>query len=119
MSENKYTKMRAVRVPQLKMLPGNTYPFRCNSPMRTEASRDAKREGEVTIMEVTDLDDGAVKTIICGTVLRNLLNDESDYVGRCYLVEVGEMSSEDGWRQYYLWQIEDPISSGDVDGAVS
>lgn len=104
-----YRVKREVRIPQLRMQPGQEYPVRILEEMHTEPSRDEKRKGDVTLTKVIDLETGEVRQIVCGTVLANLLNEEpGGYVGKCYLIEVGELSSEDGWRQFYLYEIEDP-----------
>ena len=106
---------RELRIPQLKMNQGQEYVIQALEPYVVEPSRDPKREGDVALLKVLDCDTGNVCRILLGAVLRNLIDEyDGDYVGRFFLVEVGELSEgEQGWRDYYLWEVDDPAEAVD------
>jgi len=111
---SKYKVIREVKIQQLRMLPGQEYPVMIVGEMETVPSRDEKRQGDVTLMRVIDLDTGEIRQIVVGTVLRNVLHEEpGGYLNKCYLISCDEMDEEKGWRNYYLTEIENPAESAD------
>ena len=111
---NKYKVIREVKIQQLRMLPFTEYPVKIMGEMETVPSRDAKREGDVTLLRVIDLDTGDIRQIVVGTVLKNVLAEEpGGYVNKCYLISCDELDEDKGWRNYFLTEIEDPADSAD------
>ena len=106
--KEKYTVKRAIRVPQLRLEGGNSYAIKSIDTMREEPTRGTNTSGTVTLMRVINLETGEECNILLGAVLKQLFTDEGDYVLRCYLIEVGDISGDNQWRDYYLSEIDDP-----------
>ena len=111
MDKSQYSIKRVVRVPQLKLEGGNDYAIKVEAPMYEEAARGTKTEGVVTLMKVINLETGELCNILLGAVLRQLFGDEDDYVGRFYLIGVGDIEGDNTWRDYSLSEIDDPSTS--------
>jgi hypothetical protein len=111
MDKSKYNIKRAVRIPQLRMEPGKEYAVKIVEQMHEEPSKGKNAEGNVTLTRVINLETGELCQILVGSVLKQLLTDEGDYVNNCYLIEVGEISGENAWRDYYLWEIDEDGAS--------
>ena len=109
--KGKYTVKRAVRIPQLRLEGGKEYPIKAMSEMWEEPTKGANSTGTVTLMRVIDLDTGELSNILLGSVLKQLFSDEKDYLNKFYLIEVGEIGVDNTWRDYFLWEIDDPSTS--------
>ena len=113
-TKGNYTVKRAVRIPQLRLEGGSQYAVKSMELMREEPTKGVNASGTVTLMRVTNLETGELSNILLGTVLKQLFSDEDVYVGRCYLIEVGDIAGDNQWRDYFLYEIEDPSGAGSV-----
>lgn len=111
MANNNYTVKRAVRIPQLRLEEGGEYPIQVVSDMWEEPSKGANSQGNVTLMRVINLDTGELSQILVGTVLKQLFTDEGSVINKFYMIEVGTISGDNTWREYYLYELEDPNST--------
>tara|TARA_B100001059_G_C17676379_1_gene497264 strand:+ start:528 stop:866 length:339 start_codon:yes stop_codon:yes gene_type:complete len=111
MDRNKYTIKRAVRVPQLRLIPGEDFAVQFTEEMHEEPARGKNSTGNVTVCKVIDLETGELATILIASVLKQLLTEEKDYVDKCYLIGVGEISAENTWRDYTLFEIDNPLDN--------
>tara|TARA_Y100000758_G_C16034706_1_gene415953 strand:- start:656 stop:1015 length:360 start_codon:yes stop_codon:yes gene_type:complete len=109
--KSQYSIKRVVRVPQLKLEGGNDYAVKVEAKMYQEPARGTKTEGKVTLMKVVNLESGELCNILLGAVLKQLFSEEDDYVGKFYLIGVGEIEGDNTWRDYSLSEIDDPSTS--------
>ena len=109
--KDKYTIKKAIRVPQLKLEGGNSYAIKSMGEMTEEPTFGSNTSGTVTIMRVIDIETGLECNILLGAVLKDLFKSEDVYVGKCYLIDVGEITGDNQWRDYYLSEIDDPSTS--------
>lgn len=99
-----FEKVRAVTLPLFKIVPNAIIYVRSDSPMfigkeLKESKGNAEKKKEpATLMKVTNLMTGEQGQIICGTVLRDIFNDEyptDSYVGKCFSIEMHKVPGKD------------------------
>ena len=95
MDKSRYTIKRAVRVPQLRLIPGEDFAVQFTELMHEEPARGKNSTGNVTVCKV----------------MKQLLTEEQEYVGKCYLIGVGQISAENTWRDYTLFEIDNPMDN--------
>jgi hypothetical protein len=108
LDKSQYSIKRVVRVPQLKLEGGNDYAVKVEGKMYEEPARGTKTEGTVTLMKVVNLDTGELCNILLGAVLKQLFTEETDYVGKFYLIGVGAIEGDNTWRDYALSELDEP-----------
>lgn len=76
------------------------------------ADREDDGREPATIVKVIDLEDGLKYRMICPSVLVGILtDDELDYVGKCFEVNVAAQPAEGKrYKMVQLWEIECPLT---------
>lgn len=104
---------KRVTLPLFKIVPNQELYIRCESAMFigkeiTEKDPKAKKKEPATLMQVTDLQTGELGQIICGAVLKGILNDEypnDAYKGKCFAIEMHKIAGKD-YNGYTVTEIE-------------
>lgn len=107
-------KKKMVTLPQLKMSDGKTIYVRIESEITaSKVVSDRKgKDGETMkpadVCNVTNLETGEMATIICGTVLKNKLEEtyeNNGYVGRSFEITQHKVEGK-RWRSYSIAELE-------------
>lgn len=76
-----------------------------DAPMPSLAKNE---DGTIPVVRVCDLETGEVATLIVPAVFRSILDDDGNYVGKCYELIRGEVVQGKNYRQIEVWEIDDP-----------
>ncbi len=112
----KFRRTAALSLPQLKIEGKRAYFLRCTRDMRQEEKfgkggvRELDREGNpafVTVMQVQNLEDGNLYTVLVGTIMAKLLKATGTYVGKCFEITKGDAPAGKA-KPYSVFEIADP-----------
>ena len=86
-------------------------PFYVRFEKAMEISKVKPKNGEEPplVAEVTELESGEVKMMICGAVIHNTLTDEypdDGYVGRCFMITKHKISGSQKFNPHSIVEIE-------------
>ena len=106
-----YEIARAVKLPHLKLEEGHQYDVLITDEMQEVPGVGKYDDNTMTVLDIVLLATGEAMQIVVAAVLKNLLNDEGDYVGRAYRIDVGEMAESGTYRFYYLYELQKKAGS--------
>ena len=112
--DNNYRVKRAVQIPHLKLVEGESYDLLFQSEIQTVPSPNQWDTSTMEVCEVMELATGELKSIVVPAVLKGHLEEEGDYVGNAYRVQVGAIENGKKYRQFGLYLLEvDPDADSD------
>jgi len=106
-----YEIARAVKLPHLKLEEGQQYDVLIENVMQEVPGIGKYDDNTMTVLDVVLLATGEAMQIVVAAVLKKLLNDEGDYVGRAYRIDVGPMAETGTYRHYYLYELQKKAGS--------
>lgn len=109
----KYTRVRALVLPTLKLVEEQPAHVTITGPMTVStASQRPDKDGKVkepaTVCPVTDLDTGEITQIICGAVLKGILNEQypdDAYVGKSFEIVKHAKAQGKRYNTYSVFEI--------------
>jgi len=110
-TSTEYEIARAVKLPHLKLEEGNQYDVLITDEMQEVPGTGKYDDNTMTVLEVVLLATGETMQIVVAAVLKKLLTDDGDYVGKAYRIDVGPMSETGTYRHYYLYELQKKAGS--------
>lgn len=110
----KYTRIRALVLPTLKLVEEQPVHVTINGAMTTSTApqkpdKDGRTKEPATVCPVTDLDTGEVTQIICGAVLKGILNEQypnDGYVEKSFEIVKHAKAPGKRYNTYSVFEIE-------------
>lgn len=116
--------LKQVSTNLLKLRTGSSIYIRITGKMEVAKALKRQKDGDdkkepPTLIPVVNLETGEVQSVIAGSVLKDLMNDEypkDSYVGRCFWIVVKDQKSSQGgggrrYNTYDVKEIADPAKS--------
>lgn len=113
-SGGKYTRLRAVTLPTLRLVEETAVHVTITSPMaQSQVSQRPDKDGKVkepaTVCNVTDLDTGELTQIICGAALKGILNEtypNDGYVKKSFEIIKHAKAAGKRYNTYSVFEIQ-------------
>lgn len=110
----KYTRVRSVTLPTLKLIEEQTVHVTITSAMQVSTVTQKPKAGEqakepATVCNVTDLDTGDIAQMICGAALKGVLNEsypKDEYVGKSFEITKHAKAAGKRYNTYSVFEIE-------------
>ena len=110
----KYTRVRSVTLPTLKLVEEQTVHVTITSAMVQSKVAQKPKAGEApkepaTVCNVTDLDTGALAQMICGAALKGVLNESyanDGYVGKSFEITKHAKAAGKRYNTYSVFEID-------------
>jgi hypothetical protein len=101
-----YTVKRVLHRPNLSLEEGNSYDVLIESDIREEESPDTWGSNTHHVMDVVDLETGEPKQIILLAQLKIRLEEDGNYAGKMFRIQVGAIRGNNTSRDIGLYEIE-------------